>query len=92
MLKIKARDGDVRYIRISKAQARKAFDAGKAMWFCPCKLYPFGGWRPACLINPADYAEAQRPFDTVVRDFESYNCTCNETGTYAAFYIADALP
>ncbi|MGE8165212.1 hypothetical protein ACQKRQ_34315 [Paraburkholderia sp. NPDC080076] len=78
-------DGATRYRRVSRTHARKAWDAGQDVVFCPHRLYPFGGWRPSMLANRSGFAN--RAFDDVVRDFESYNCNCSETGYYASYFV-----
>lgn len=84
-----AMDGDIRYRRVGKAHARKAWNAGQDVVFCPQRLYPFGGWRPSMLANRSGFAG--RTFDDVVYEFESYNCNLNETG-YCASYFVRAEP
>lgn len=88
MNKITALDGNVRHNRVSKAAARKMWDAGRPVVFCPVKLYPFGGFRPSCMLQKSD----ERPdFDTAVQDFVWYNCQLNETGFYPAYYVAEEV-
>lgn len=91
------RDGDTPYMRVTKATARRLWTEGKPIVFCPCLLYPFGGWRPSMMVQRSFETEKERAeyglnvptFDGLVREFESYNCTqCpGETGRYAAFYV-----
>ena len=85
MHKITAVDGGLKYRRISKAEARKAFDQGKPVIFCPCKLYPFGGFRPSIMVQKSEHG--WKDFSYAVQNFEWYNCV-NETGRYTAFYLA----
>ena len=85
MNKFEAFDGDTKFQRISKRAARTAYNAGKPVVLCPVKLYPFGGFRPSMMIQKTELPEYS--FYTRVRDFESYNANCNETGYYASFYI-----
>lgn len=95
MNRVKAYDGNILYIRVSKTKARQAYVAGKPVVFCPVKLYPFGSFRPSMQIdNKMALASIDAPggqgssayFNAMVRDFEWYNCNSNETGYYAAFY------
>ena len=91
-----ARDGNTQFKRISKVAARKAYDAGLPVVFCPVKLYPFGGFRPSCMLQRdfaddlerAEFGLKADSFNDRVQDFEWYNCNLNETGKYAAFYVA----
>lgn len=75
------------YTRISKARAEKLFNAGKTIHFCPVNLRPgkpyFWGTDVAIIDNGPT-------FQQLVNRFEYYNCTCNETGRYTAFYIMEA--
>ena len=71
-----------RYIRISKAYARRYYNAGQTLYFCPVNLSPDN---PRGLFyKPCDRS---LPFDVHVSLFEVYNCTSIETGRYTAFYI-----
>lgn len=88
MNKIIAYDGDTRHVRVTRREARKIFNQGAPVVFCPSKLYPFGGFRPSCMVQNSD---AWPDFDCAVRNFEWYNCT-HETGYYPAFYVARAKP
>ncbi|MGF6599817.1 hypothetical protein P3T23_004551 [Paraburkholderia sp. GAS448] len=80
-----AMDGDIRYRRVGKVHARRAWNAGMDVVFCPHRLYPFGGWRPSILASRAGFSD--RAFDDVLRDFISYNCNLHETGYYASYFV-----
>ena len=42
---LRFKDNEGKYwVRISKAQARKLFESGEKVCFCPCKMRPFGAW------------------------------------------------
>jgi hypothetical protein len=71
--------------RVRKTEARKAYDAGRDVVLCPCKLYPFDAWRPAIMANAKHFGS---DFAKLVRNFEWQNCT-NETGRYTTFYVHD---
>lgn len=78
--------------RVSKVAARKAFDNGQAVHVCPSNLMPFGYWGCGVTCLPGfeqhEYvAPDESPFDYWVKNFEWYNCTGRETGTYASFYV-----
>jgi len=83
-------------VRISKAKARRLWGK-RNMSLCPVKLRPGFPWRPNIDVFATEIAKAQASeyeherkaadFDTYVQNFEWYNCTCNETGTYTAFYL-----
>lgn len=83
---IKAMDGSTSFNRVAKAAARKAFNEGLVVVFCPCKLHPFGGFRSGMMVQKGQ--SGVDDFDYAVANFQSYNCT-SETGYYASFYIAE---
>ena len=72
------------YERISKAKARKMYEAGETVYLVACKLRPDNCWG---LLYDANYYNWNKcePFDTVVAAFEWYNCR-PDTGKYTAFY------
>ena len=78
------------YSRISKARARKEFNAGNDVFIMPVKASPVNIWfSPYCANRFAWYTE-NRSFDSIVNEYEFYNCNYNELGKYAAFYVLDA--
>lgn len=84
---VKAMDGSTAFNRVSKAAARKAFNAGREVVFCPCKLAPFGPFRPSVMFQKGQ--RGRDDFDGTVKDFQHYNCNMNETGYYASFYTIE---
>lgn len=86
------------YKRIDKRQAKRLYDAGETVIFCPCNMRPFGFYNPQIEINKNDiiadngapliYADGTREndFKYIVNSFEFYNCNNTETGKYTAFY------
>ena len=79
----------IKYIRVSKAKARKHYNTNAGIIaFCPCNLNPGSQWGVVSYITPWE-RENGETFDKLVNAFEFYNCTNNETGKRAAFYIAD---
>ena len=82
-------DGDKNYKRIDKRTARRAYDAGLTVHFCPCNLRPFNryGFGLDMDINKEFYNCDFKPFDYIVNEYEFYNCRDMETGKYTAFYI-----
>lgn len=72
-----------RFDRVSKAAARRAYENGVPVIFCPVKMHPFGMLGGAVM----DITRTGETFQKVINAFEFYNCT-PETGTYTAFYIA----
>lgn len=76
----------ITYKRITKAAARKLYEAGKNIVLCPCNLRPFSFWHPEIETNKEQSVEAS--FYKLVNEFEFYNCTNSETGKYTNFYTA----
>lgn len=72
------------FSRISKAEARRLYDAGQIVYFCPVNLRPGTPWHceTAQQFNPVDPCT----FEQLVNTFMFYNCTDCETGKYIAFY------
>jgi len=75
-----------KYKRISKAQARRAYNNGLTILWIPVNLRPFTGWAIEMPVNIMDISSNFAPFDSVLNMFESYNCNA-ETGRYTAFYM-----
>lgn len=73
------------FSRISKAAARKLYNAGHIVYFCAVNMRPGAPWNSECAVqlNPAD----SEPFENRVKGFEFYNCVDCETGKYTAFYV-----
>lgn len=89
-------DDDITYTRISKMRARGLW--GKVdIALCPVNFRPGRPWAPHMVMRAEEIREEEASeyefvrkrarFDTVVRSFEMYNCHCNETGHYTAFYL-----
>lgn len=73
--------------RITKKQARAAYNNGLTVLFCPVNMRPFTPWHLEIDVNKINQNCAGETFDSIVNAFEWYNCTNNETGRYTAFYI-----
>ena len=82
MIKYEFEINGITCVRVSKALARKAYNYGLGVYFCPCKLHPGFPWNPEIGIAKQD----SDSFETVLNEFEFYNCS-NETGRYTAFYM-----
>lgn len=85
MIKYEFKINGVTCVRVSKALARKAYERGLRVYFCPCKLRPGFPWDPECAITKQD--SDSYSFETVLNAFEFYNCNSNEVGRYTAFYM-----
>lgn len=77
--------------RVDKKQARKAYNNGLTVRFCPCNLRPGSPFRFDMDMNRAQENCAGAIFDRLVNVFELFNCRDKETGKYAAFYIPVVL-
>lgn len=76
--------------RVSKKDARRVYNNGLAVIFCPVNLRPGKPWKPEAVICPHSFEVVNgviTSFEKRVNDFEYYNCINNETGRYTAFYI-----
>lgn len=73
-----------RYKRVSKAAAKKAFNNGEWIVFCPTNLDPFGFWRPSTIIRKC---HENYTFERVVNRLSHYMTFNHETGYYMAFYV-----
>lgn len=65
--------------KVNKITARNLYNSGEKVMLVPCKMRPnpHGVW-----VSIA----AGRSFDSLVNEFEFYNCS-RPTGDYAAYYI-----
>ncbi len=73
--------------RITKKQARAAYNNGLTVLFCPVNMRPFTPWHLEIDVNKNFEGYNGVSFEKAVNAFEIYNCTDNETGRYTAFYI-----
>lgn len=73
--------------RITKKQARAAYNNGLTVLFCPVYVRPFTPWHLEIDVNKNFDGYNGVSFEKAVDAFEIYNCTSNETGRYTAFYI-----
>ena len=83
MIKYEFKLNGITCVRVSKALARKAYNYGLGVYFCPSKLRPGFPWNPEIRIVKHD----SNSFETVLNEFEYYNCSNAETGRYTAFYM-----
>ncbi|WP_448973286.1 hypothetical protein [Oribacterium sp.] len=80
ILRFKDNDGKS-WVRISKAQAKKLFESGEKVCFCPCKMRPFGWINGGIILEKDCYTD----FDDAMN--MTLFCNCNhETGKYVSFY------
>jgi hypothetical protein len=69
--------------RINKKRARNLFNKGVKIYLCPSNFCPIGVWFNAFDVD----LTAGEAFDTILNNFEYYNCINNETGYFTSFYI-----
>lgn len=84
MIHLDFTDRGTLYVRVSKTTARKAYDAGKTVVLCPCKLRPGAPWHPEIPIRHS--AEDPETFEQRVNNFEYYNLSA-ETGRYTLYFL-----
>lgn len=70
------------FVRISKYEAKRRYNAGEAIRICACNMDPENMW--GCYYDVC--LEVDRKFEAVVNEFQYYNCN-NETGRYPAYYV-----
>lgn len=74
--------------RVSKAQARRLFNANSTPIFaCPCNLRPGAPWYPEIMF-PTDSGAT---FDQLANAATFYKCRDAETGQYLAYYVAEEV-
>lgn len=71
--------------KINKLTARKIFNEGHKVFLIPCKCRTNSVWQTGCWIDNTTF---DRSFDSIVDEFEYYNCN-KELGTYSAYYIKE---
>ena len=73
------------YRRITKREAFKRYKEGKTIYFCPVNLRPGNLWHWEVAVRN----NSPRKWESIVNEFEYYNCINSETGRYAAFYVRE---
>ncbi len=77
---------EVKLIRVSKAKAKKLYEANNTIMLCPSKLYPLGMIYQGLDVKKENRSEYEgTSFEYVCEDFKWYNCDC-EMGYYIHFY------
>lgn len=69
--------------RVDKKTARKAYNSGLRVLFCPVNLLPGYPFYPEISVS----GKSPATFGQALNAFEYYNIRGKETGRYAAFYI-----
>ena len=73
------------WVQVQKRTAKRLFEAGEELVFCPCNMRPFGVWSCGILIEANRYKTEDISFESCVANFEYYN-TSSEQGMYTTFY------
>jgi hypothetical protein len=79
-------DGGHTFERVSKAVARRAYNNGLRVVFCPVNLRPGEPWHPEVSIQGHSFRFGST-FQVALNEFEYYNLRGRETGRYTAFYL-----
>lgn len=69
--------------RVNKKKARNIFNNGETIFLLPCKTRINNYWLPACAIS---LTSDIKDFDSIVNEYEYYNCNY-ELGYYCAYYV-----
>ena len=85
MRNLEFNDRTTNWVQVQKRTAKKLFEAGEELVFCPCNMYPFGTWYPGVVIDTNRYNSEGISFESCVASFEYYNCGA-EQGRYTTFY------
>lgn len=72
------------YKRITRTNAKKAYNNGLAVHVFPCRLRPGTAWTGAGVVFHRD--SEKEPFEKWENAFIYYNCN-HEAGYYPAYYI-----
>lgn len=73
---------DQNYLRITKNQARKLYDAGESVYLCPCNLCPGYPWYPEIVVRKSEEISC---FDIVLNHY-SYYLLGSDAGKRINFY------
>lgn len=75
------------YKRINKAMARKEYNNGNSVYILPCKVRLDNAWFKPAMINRNNLDNES--FEKIINAFEYYNCSYNELGKYASYYLKE---
>ena len=73
--------------RISKAEAKRIYDAGGKFTICPAKMHPGGMWQLDSQIDASVWLYENNTFAQFISNYTFVVCS-PEVGTYPAFYKA----
>ena len=75
------------WTRVSKRRAKSAYNAGYDVIITPVNIAPFNPWRTHTRISNKRRWGVDVTFDSIVNEYEYYNCNSNEVGRYPAYYV-----
>ena len=80
------RDGAC-WTRVSKRRARSVYEAGSDVIITPANIEPFNPWRTHARISKRKQWGCNVTFDSIINEYEYYNCNSNSVGRYPAYYV-----
>lgn len=80
------RDG-ASWQRVSKRRASALYNAGHTITIAPANMDPFSPWRTHMQVSNKRQWGCNVTFDSIINEYEYYNCNSNELGRYPAYYI-----
>lgn len=76
----------ISWTRVSKRRARALYDAGHTITVSPVNMSLNHVWCTYIRIGRKLKFSLGDSFDSLVNDYEYYNCNGNDVGRYPAFY------
>lgn len=80
------RDGAC-WARVNKRRARSAYEAGHTITVAPVNMRLNNVWCTYIRIGRKLKFSLSDSFDSLINDYEHYNCNSNEVGRYPAYYV-----
>lgn len=77
---------DKNFQRISKTDAKRLYNMGLDVYFCPVNLRPGSPYNLGIWEN-RNLEGQYSTFEALENAFTAFNCTSNETGRYIAYYV-----
>lgn len=77
----------ISWTRVNKRRARALYDAGHTITVAPVNMRLNHVWCTYIRIGRKLKFSLDDSFDSLVNDYEYYNCNSNEVGRYPAYYV-----
>lgn len=77
----------ISWTRVNKRRAKSVYEAGGDVIITPVYVDPFNIWRPHARISSKRQWGVDVTFDSIVNEYEYYNCNSSELGRYPAYYV-----